>query len=78
MAEKLTYSNHEKLANARNGEYLLGCDDDFIRHAAKVGARVEELTDEQCYEIADWIEGVMFDIICNACDELGYMNEGEA
>lgn len=69
MAFKVNKYSRTNVAELNHGEWLLGLTDDYIRETAHDELGVD-VTDEQCLEIAEWIEDNMFDIILNACEEL--------
>lgn len=64
------------ILNVRHGEYLVGLNDEYIRDVARREG-FDNLSDERCEEVADYIESNMFDIIGDTIREFSYQWEAE-
>jgi hypothetical protein len=57
---------------SRNGNYEFSINDEYIRDAAG-----RPLTDDQCYEVAQYIDDNIFDYIAEVVEVLDFEEEGE-
>ena len=76
MAYKINRYSKFNVAEHNHGEWLLGLTDEYIKDTAQEQLGVS-LTDDQCEEVAEWVEGNMFDIIIQACEELHIEEEDD-
>jgi len=71
MAFKINRNSRTDYSAMHHGEWLLGLTDDYIKETAQEQMDLN-LNDDQCLEVAEWIEDNMFDIIIQACEELAF------
>lgn len=76
MAFKINRHSNFNVAEHNHGEWLIGLTDDYIREVAHEQLGVN-LDNDQCLEVVEWVEGNLFDIILNACDDLGIYDDEE-
>lgn len=74
MAFKINRNSRTDYSAMHNGEWLVGLTNEYIKETANDQFGVN-LNDDQCLEVAEWIEENMFDIILNACEELNFDEE---
>lgn len=71
MAFKISRHSRTDYSTMHNGEWLLGLTDNYIKETAQEQFGVE-LDDDQCLEVAEWIESNMFEFVIQACEELNF------
>ena len=76
MAFKINKYSKTNVAELNHGEWLIGLTDNYIKEVAHKELGVE-ITDDQCLEAVEWIEDNLFDIILNACEDLGFEYDEE-
>lgn len=76
MAFKINKNSRNNVAEMNHGEWLIGLTDDYIKETAQDELGVD-VTDDQCLEVAEWIEDNLFDFIIQACEELNFEMEDE-
>ena len=76
MAFRINRNSRTDYASMHNGEWLLGLTDNYIKETAGDELGIN-LNDDQCQEVAEWIEDNMYDIILNACEELAFDTEDD-
>lgn len=74
MAFKINRHSRTNYSTMHDGEWLIGLTDNYIKETAHEQCNVD-LDDDQCLEVAEWIEDNLFDIIINACEELNFEEE---
>lgn len=76
MAFKINRNSHTDYSAMHHGEWLLGLTDDYIKETAQEQMGTS-LDNDQCLEVAEWIEDNMFDFIVQACEELNFESDDE-
>lgn len=76
MAYKINKYSNFNVAEHNHGEWLLGLTDDYIKETVRDEIGVDP-TDDQCLEIAEWIEYNIFNDIIEACEELSIYREDD-
>lgn len=71
MAFKINKYGRTDYSTMYDGEWLLGLTDNYIKDTAQEQFSVE-LDDDQCLQVAEWIEDNMFEFIIQACEELNF------